>query len=527
MNGYFQIITIDDGYGLKVVPPTDGGTPISIGEVTEYLNRNEIKYSLDAVKTIVFAKDGGSVRLGDGECPKCNETYRFSISEDMMEATAFFLPPSETGEAMSLDEFLKDMKFRKVVFGLQLQTIKQRFDHHVWCEEIKVAIGKEPRQGRDAELTYLFPTQLETKPKLNEDGSVDFFNLNNINPCKKGQILAKITPEDLGEDGKTINGTSIRPRAVKKITFNFGRNIEVSEDRLALISQVDGHVMLVGDKVFVSNVFEVKDVDTSTGNIEFEGSVQINGNVLAGFSVKAGGNVVIKGVVEGASIEAGGDIVITLGMNGMGKGTLKAGGNIISKFIENSYVSADGYISTESILHSDVSSGSEIIVTGRKGFITGGHVCAGNRVQVKTLGSNMGAATIIEVGVNPKIRQSFLIVQKEMLECQNAIKNAQPLIMSFKEKKERGANIKQDQIEYIKSLTLMCEEKKKELIEKKDIYLELQRKVAEQGKGVVEVGAEAYPGTVIAIQDKSLTLQKVCSYCKFILESGEIKLTTL
>lgn len=82
---------------------------------------------------------------------------------------------------------------------------------------------------------------------------------------------------------------------------------------------MDGHVSLVEGKVFVSDVYEVENVDLSTGNIDFEGSVQVNGNVSSNFVIRAGGNVIISGVVEGAYIEAGGNIIIARGMNGMAR----------------------------------------------------------------------------------------------------------------------------------------------------------------------------------------------------------------
>lgn len=122
-------------------------------------------------------------------------------------------------------------------------------------------------------------------------------------------------------------------------------------------------VSLVEGKVFVSDVYEVENVDLSTGNIDFEGSVQVNGNVSSNFVIRAGSNVIISGVVEGAYIEAGGNIIIARGMNGMAKGTLKAGGNIVAKFLENATASAGGYVSTESILHSNVIAATEIQVT--------------------------------------------------------------------------------------------------------------------------------------------------------------------
>ena len=134
-----------------------------------------------------------------------------------------------------------------------------------------------------------------------------------------------------------------------------GKNIELTEDGLQLISLVDGHATLEGDRVFVSDNYDVPaDVDNSTGDIEYNGSVTIKGNVRTGFSVHANGNVEIFGVVEGASIYADGDIILHRGIQGMGKGKLVCKGNLISKFIESADVSAEGYIETDTILHSNV-----------------------------------------------------------------------------------------------------------------------------------------------------------------------------
>ena len=108
---------------------------------------------------------------------------------------------------------------------------------------------------------------------------------------KKGEVLARLYPEDPGENGTTIYGEIVKPREVKRKHLEFGRNITLSPDRLQITSDVNGHVALVQDKVFVSDVLEVENVDTSTGDIEYEGSVLVNGNVLTNFSIKAQGHV--------------------------------------------------------------------------------------------------------------------------------------------------------------------------------------------------------------------------------------------
>ena len=83
----------------------------------------------------------------------------------------------------------------------------------------------------------------------------------------------------------------------------------------------------------------------------------------------------------------------------MGKGTIKAGRNIVAKFIENASATADGYIHAEAIIHSRIVSKGDVIVTGKKGFITGGSVQALGNVEAKIIGSTMGVDTEIQVHV--------------------------------------------------------------------------------------------------------------------------------
>ena len=76
------------------------------------------------------------------------------------------------------------------------------------------------------------------------------------------------------------------------------------------------------------------DVGADTGNIDFQGNVEIQGSVTAGFRVSATSDVTIAGGVEaGARVEAGGNLTVQLGI--MGKDTIvNAGGDLMAKFIQ-------------------------------------------------------------------------------------------------------------------------------------------------------------------------------------------------
>lgn len=527
-NGYFKLVKTTGGCGVKLFPPTDGGEEIKLLDLVTYLDKAQIGYDIAAIKKAAVEQKEYVVFLSTSECPAFDEEYILEVSEDAMTAIVRFIPPTETGKRMSFDDFISDLRFKGVTTGIQMDVIQDHFmSDGIYGTDLVVARGREPRHGTDARIEYYFNTDVHAQPTVREDGSVDFFNLNVINHCKKGDLLARIIPADLGESGVNVNGVRIKPRDVKRVNLKYGHNIELSEDKLSITTMVNGHVVLVDDKVFVSDVYEVENVDTSTGNIEFEGSVQVNGNVTSNHVVKANGNVIINGIVEGAYVEAGGNIIIARGMNGMGKGTLKAGGNIVAKFLENSTADADGYISTESILHSNVTAGTEIIVSGKRGFITGGHVQASHKIEVKTLGAVMGASTVVEVGVSPEVKAEFIQLQKEITEIVQDIKSAQPVLVNFAEKRAKGVHFSEDQLQFIKQKAQLMEAKKKELAEKNSLMKSMQAIMNPSQKACVKVTGEVYPGTTIIIGDVSTNIQSSYKYCRFEKIAGEVKMAPL
>ncbi len=526
-NGYFQLVNDDGGFGIKIFAPTDGGQIVNIGELSDYLCKRNISFEIPPVKKAIDSGEDTIVHLGNGICPSENMGYNLSIESDGMKATARFYAPSATGVCMTISDFMSDLALRQIQYGICENEIREAFEKEMYCTDIIVAQGTPARHGTDAVIEYFFNTDLRAKPTENEDGSVDFFHLNTINPCHAGDVLARLIPADPGEYGTSIQGAKIKPRDVKNATLRYANYIDISEDKLVLTSQVDGHVTLVEGRVFVSNNLQVENVDISTGNIEFEGSVTVNGNVQSNFSIKARGNIVVNGVVEGAFLEAGGDIIIARGMAGMSKGELIAGGNVVAKFLENTKVTAGGYITTEAILHSTVMAGTEITVNGKKGFITGGRVCATNQIQVKTLGSHMGTSTILEVGADPTIKNKYVNLQKEVAELNKVVKGLDPIIANYLLKRKQGVQLSRDQLTYLSSIIKLREQKMPELKKATDELEALQEVIEQQSVAQVVVSGEVFPGVKIAIGDVSMVVQNSMQYCKFVKLQGDVKMVAI
>ena len=525
MNGYFTLFTTSKGTGIKVFAPTDGGSPVSFNIIKEYLDDHKIEFDIVNVNKAVTKADGTEMIISSSQVHPERETYKLYVSGDKMLVTAFFYAPFDGSELVSKDELLKDISLRKITTGIKTDNINSFFEKREYCTDIVIAEGIVPVEGKDAEIEYLFNRTLHARPELREDGSVDYHNLNLINHCKKGDILAKLTQADNGKTGQNVMGESISPKPVKQLSLSKGKNIDLSEDKLSISAGTNGHVCFQNGKIVVSDVMTLKNVDVSTGNIEYDGSVEVEESVASGFSIKAGGNIHISGNVEGAVLEAGSDIILERGVNGMGSGRINCGGNLVSKFIENAEVRVVGSISAESIIRSDVSSETVITVDGRRGFITGGHVSAAESISVKTLGSDMGVNTLIEVGVNPGVKQRIKQLNKELAEAKKTLDKIMPTIDGAKLKLKKGIKLTPEQANYVKQLILVDKKLTDDNEKRIEEITELQNKILDAHTSFVKVSADCYPGTTVVIGEMSMIVKKTVSHGRFILDGADVRVS--
>ncbi len=530
-NGYFKLQLTDRESFVSLYPPVDGGEPIRVDEMRDYLVSKGFP-NVDIVmlkKAVEGLSKPENVRISANKGIPCPESFRVVVTADKMQAICRFYPPSNGGAELTEADIKSTLKLEGVNKGVDDKMISSYLADRHYCTDYVMAIGQEPTSGTDASIEYFFNTNPNLKPKLNEDGSVDFFSLSAISLVKKGDKLATLTKEVPGEPGFNVVGDTLPPHEVKKLMLKYGRNIEVSEDGLTITSVVNGHASLVEGKVFVSDVYEVSDVDTATGNIDYNGNVCVLGNVKTGFCVNASGDVEVRGVVESAMVEAGGNVTIARGMNGMSKGTIIAGGNVVSKFIENANITAGGYVHAEAILHSNVQAKGEVTVTGKKGFITGGVIRTPESVSAKTIGSTMGVATEIEVGTDPKLTLRANSLNGEIANTKKKIEQVEPVIVTMTSKIKAGEKLRPEQILYFKQLSEQYKELKAELENKIEELNTLMESMDEtSGKeSCVKVEEYAYPGTKITISETTTVLSKPVQHSKFVRDGADVRIRGL
>ena len=304
--------------------------------------------------------------------------------------------------------------------------------------------------------------------------------------------------------------------------FSKGNNITTSEDGLRLISDVDGFATLEGDKVFVSNLYEVPaDVDNSTGDIEFNGGVIVKGNVRTGFKVKAAGNIEVFGVVEGADLDAGGDVILHRGIQGMSRCRIKAHGNLVSKFIESANVYVDGNINADSILNSQVSAHGDIVVTGKGGNIIGGNVRSTTLIEATTIGTAMGVATTVEVGIDPTIKDRLKEIDEDIKNKTAEVNKLDQLVTVFRKKQSMGT-LEPDKLKMISQFTktiILNKAEIKELNKEREIKMSL---ASENENARIKVLKDIHQGTRVTVSGELLILKDKYSHCQYMKKDGEV-----
>ena len=196
-NGYFQIGCTGGGTVVRLVKPVDGGNEVTAREIAEYLSGHGIVYDAGlltkGIQTAASVANNEFLFLVNKDIiPEIRESYVLTIRPDKMIASVRFYPPSMKGERMTAQEFLMDLKVKGIVFGIKEKEIEAFFAKPRYCTDFIAAMGVPARNGCDARIKYFFNTDLHSRPALSEDGSVDFFHLNTICHCKKGEVIRRI-----------------------------------------------------------------------------------------------------------------------------------------------------------------------------------------------------------------------------------------------------------------------------------------------------------------------------------------------
>jgi uncharacterized protein len=339
------------------------------------------------------------------------------VTKNKKRVLADFTPVPGAENDLTYDQIIIKLQMLGVRVGLDEDKIRAICESDKPLRNIVIAECIYPEMGEKARLEYFVDINARRKAVVQNDGSIDFRDLGEISSASTDQALYRKVPPTIGKPGKNVLGKEIPGLLGKDLTINTGVGTEIDADDPNLVrASRDGEILLTNGIVQISDVFNViGNVDYSTGNLQFNGAVKVNGDVNSGFKIEADGDVEIRGFVENAEVISGNDVIIHGGFSGMGDGIVKAKRDVIAKYVENQTIHADrDIIISGHSYHSNLTAGRSVIVTGSQSAIVGGECKAETGVNSNRLGSINGTKTVIKVGYNKEISDRLFQSEKEI-----------------------------------------------------------------------------------------------------------------
>lgn len=407
---------------IASVVPDPGAPTINEPRLREYLagqGYSALRYLPQAAIGLLANYNAGTAcSIAIAEC--IDATLTIEISPDAVEALLNIVP-AEGGVPVSREAVLALLADNGIGDGILLDAIAAAVATGV-AENVVVARGVPPEHGVDGWLESLIPEVRDRRPKVDDSGHTDYRDLGDIFVVHAGDWLMLRHPPTDGKPGKSLLGETIPPQPGKAVMYATslpGTAFDPANPDL-LVAAITGQPVVVAGGMMVEPVYRVDKVSTATGNIDFDGSVVIRGDVCTGMTVRASGDIEVGGVVDMGTLEAGGSIVVKGGaMGSLGRKTsedchIRCGASFHAAYAQQAKVEAgDSIFIDDTAMQCELTAINHIRVGGkRRGHIIGGHLQATLSITGKVVGSPNRVLTHCAIGVNPQMHKQLLQMSK-------------------------------------------------------------------------------------------------------------------
>lgn len=483
LNDSATYVYLLDPSEYKIIPREGGGTQFELFVMTDKVIEPSI--------TINVSKDALSVSIN--LYPGINTDHRFEPHK-----VKDFLKNSSI-----LEEFIKDEKIIEACKLLDKKDIVLNFT---------VAAGVPPINGNDGVVEYIFETQGRNPPKRLADGRVDYKTVTSFIIVSANDLLVRRTPPTEGRGGKDVHGETLSATPGNDKTIEAGEGVAVNETNTEYKAKYNGQVICSGNIISVLPVLEIRgDVDMRVGNVLFEGAVHVSGNVLPGFNVTAE-TIFVDGIVENADLTAKTSICVKTGRKGVGKGTIKSGGDVVIGYCENGDIFSGGLVEIQKYCFNSTVYAERIYTSSKDSLLSGGFLQAFSEIRSANIGSNGTNEMTVFVGVSPTTEERAKKVQKEIDSINESLQKISDII---KKVDTTNAEVLKDP-KFRKLLdTVTLFNKRLPLLKKK--YDELMQKaVCADPKIIVENSIKA--GVKVRIGTFQIMLKNDMSRVEFFLD---------
>jgi len=340
--------------------------------------------------------------------------FKVAISKDQMEVRLYPLVQVTDGALTTYEDVIEACKKEDIKVELDEKLIEKQL---LSATPVETTIGKgiKPVDGKDGYLEYI--VDMSAKPQFIADAkedTIDYKNSMQVTLVNVGDVLATLVPPTEGQDGMDVRGTVIKARPGEKAKFILGEGVEEKDELITVTAA--GTPSIQDDIIMIRRTYVLQgDVNLSTGNINFPGTVIIHGNVTEGFEIISEENVVVNGFISGATVKAKGYIKCAGGIQGKEKTEITAGAFVAAKFVSSATVTSDGdVLITKDVLHSKINCLGELRIGGS---LIGGVATSLKGIECGTLGSETGVKTVVNIRTHyrqEKAKEQINLVMAEV-----------------------------------------------------------------------------------------------------------------
>jgi uncharacterized protein (DUF342 family) len=417
-----------------------------------------------------------------------DSSIKLTVSKDNMNVFMDCSPAFGNGLPLTVQKVRDQLNLQKITYGIKILEIEKVISdankNHIPQKNIIVAEGTYPVPGKNGNVRLNFDTaQSQLDFTILPDGRIDYKSSFNLQLVKKGDLLAVIEDPKTGLPGLDVFNNSIPYENGLPASIIPGTGVDVSQNKKEFFANTDGCIMYNRPTISVVDTYIVKgDVDYSTGNINFNGIVIVCGNVPDGFEIRADGDIIVYKNVEAARLIAGRDIIIKGGIQGKGKGLISAGRDIFAEYTQNGRLEAQGNIEIGNFsINSYIATTNQLKLLQKRGAFIGGELYALKGIDVRSLGSEQGVKTYVEIGTDflvlkkiselnqiltlltenlNKIDQTLKTVSAALKKAPSLLTSRKPLIAKALAKRkeiENNKNVLQIKIDQLKAQSQYCE----------------------------------------------------------------------
>ncbi|MBD5128931.1 MAG: DUF342 domain-containing protein [Ruminococcaceae bacterium] len=441
-----------------------------------------------------------------------------SVNPNHTAAFMSFSRPENGGMDITVDKVMAALDEKNVSYGILKGDIELAVEQKRYEENICVAKWDMPQDGVDGTIKYFYNIETHAAPVENEHGIVDYKNLGVVRNITAGTPIAAITLPTEGEPGKDITGRVVMQKKGVPVKVNVGKGTSLINDGKEIIAAVDGNLVYKNGAFQIDETLVINgDVDVSSGNIDFIGSVTVKGSVFEGFRVTSKRDININGSANGAELSADGNINVKIGII---NSEVECKGDVKLGFCENSKVRAEGNVESASFVGGEVFADKKIIASG-KGVIMGGKYTALDGIEASVIGSEKYAKTIITLGNNAVLSEERDKLEKLNAELEDKAEQLGKMLVTLSElakKSKLSPEREQLKTEALRNRLKMQSEVKKNKVRINEIddTLQLTQNLSVSFKRIM------YPGVTLRINACVLQVNAATNHARATVDGGEI-----